>query len=95
MAQGDLPRLVVGVGRLHDEALAAVGLNRSTPITVKANGIRLAEMLDRILHPLGLGWYVGEGEIVITTAEIDAEKHAGINKLRETLPKLKRVTISW
>ncbi len=51
--------------------------------------------VDAILRPHNLGWYIGDGKIVITTAKIDSERHAGINRLRQTLPKLERVTVSW
>jgi Leucine Rich Repeat (LRR) protein len=81
--------------RIDDEALAAAQLDRSTWITAQADGVPLKETLDLILHPNGFGWYLGEGEIVITTAEIDAEKHAGINKLRQGLSRRSRVTICW
>ncbi len=73
-----------------------VPASRETPITANlGGGIRLGQLLDTILRPHDLGWYVGDGEIVVTTAEIDAERHAGINKLRVTLPKLKKVVFCW
>lgn len=81
--------------RIDAQTLAAAQVDRSPAITAKINGSQLAETLTSILRPHNMGWYVGEGEIVITTAEIDAQKHAGINKLRQTLPKLKKVQICW
>lgn len=80
---------------INEEAIAAAQLDPSMPVTANTTGLSLAETLDAVLHAHDLGWYVGDDEIVITTAEIDAERHAGINKLRGTLPKLKNVEFSW
>lgn len=81
--------------RIDEEALAAVQADRLTPITANSTPNNLATVLDSILGPLDLGWYVGEGELVISTADIVAEKHAGINKLRAVLPNLKVVEFGW
>ncbi len=81
--------------RIDAQALVAAQVDKSPTISAKINGSQLATTLTSILRPHNMGWYVGEGEIVITTAEIDAEKHAGINALRQTLPKLTKVQICW
>ncbi len=82
--------------RLDEKAVAAVNVDRLTrtpPHDPPAD--RLNAVLDAILNPLKLGWYVGDGEIVITTARIAAEKHAGVNRLRAALPSLADVDVSW
>jgi hypothetical protein len=82
--------------RLDEKAVAAVNVDRLTrtpPHDPPAD--RLNAVLDAILNPLKLGWYVGDGEIVVTTARIAAEKHAGVNRLRAALPSLTDVDVSW
>jgi hypothetical protein len=82
--------------RLDEKAIASVNVDRMTrtaPDDPPAD--RLNAVLDALLKPLKLGWYVGEGEIVVTTAQIAAEKHAGLNRLRAAAPSLADVDVSW
>ncbi len=84
--------------RLDAEAMLAAGIDPCTQFTCDPRGLRrkhLRETLDALLPPHGLGWYIGDGELVITSLEVDNEKHAGINSLRAALPKLKDVEYAW
>jgi Leucine Rich Repeat (LRR) protein len=83
---------------LDEAALAAAQIDPTTRFRSDVKSLprkQLRDLLDALLHPHGLGWYFGDGELIITTLEVDNEKHAGINKLRATLPKLKKVEYAW
>lgn len=83
---------------LDEVALADAQITPTTQFTSDVENLprkHLRDLLDAILHPHGLGWYFGDGELIITTLEVDNEKHAGINKLRAALPKLKKLEYAW
>ncbi len=83
---------------LDETALTNSQITPTTQFTSDVESLpkkQLRDLLDALLHPHGLGWYFGDGELIITTLEVDNEKHAGINKLRATLPKLKKVEYAW
>lgn len=83
---------------LDEVALADAQITPTTRFTSDVENLprkQLRDLLDALLHPHGLGWYFGDGELIITTLEVDNEKHAGINKLRAALPKLKKLEYAW
>jgi hypothetical protein len=81
--------------RLDEDALTATPVDRTTRVNTDLVRDRLHVVLGSILEPHDLGWYIGEVELVITTDQIAAEKHAGLNKLRAKVPGLKEVRHSW
>ena len=83
---------------VDEAALADAQITPTTRFTSDVENLprkQLRDLLDALLHPHGLGWYFGDGELIITTLEVDNEKHAGINKLRAALPKLKKLEYAW
>jgi len=83
--------------QIDDAALKEANLDRLVKVTYKTprNDLPLRSVLDSMLEPVGLDWYVGEGALVITTRDVVARKHAGIERLQQALPNLKEVKIDW
>lgn len=77
-----------------DEAeLARAGINQNSVFTAQADNVTLAEALDAILAPHGLGWLVGDERIVITSAAKAREMRAPIEELRGALPQLEVIDV--
>jgi hypothetical protein len=83
--------------QIDDVALKDAKIDRLIKVThkTKAGGPPLRTALHSLLEPLGLDWYVGEGALVITTRDVVARRHAGIEMLQQALPNLKEVEIDW
>jgi hypothetical protein len=81
---------------IDDAAIAAAGIPFDTlAITDAAKGITFREALRRILEPAALGFRIDNDRLVITTREEAERAHAGINNLRQKLPKLQEVKVGW
>jgi hypothetical protein len=82
--------------RVDDAAIAAAGIPFDTlAITDAAKGITFREALRRILEPAALGFRIDNDRLVITTRDEAERAHAGINNLRQKLPKLQEVKVGW
>jgi hypothetical protein len=65
------------------------------PITCTLKNVPLDIALRTILEPLGLDWYLGQNAMVITTRDIVAKRHKGVEKLQKSLPNLKQAYVDW
>lgn len=69
--------------QIDQVALASVGVDCRTPVTLAADGIPFKTMLRLVLKPLGLTWIVRDGILLITTHE--AQKNAAVQRIEEAL----------
>ncbi|HEY4309034.1 MAG TPA: hypothetical protein VGN12_06245 [Pirellulales bacterium] len=53
------------------------------------------DVIDQMLNPLGLGFRIQENRLIITTRAEGVRAHAGIDALREKLPNLQEVEVTW
>lgn len=55
------------------------------------------DCLEQILEPAGLGWYLEEGTVKITSRDRDRarERRAGYDTFRKTFPNAKLVLVDW
>jgi hypothetical protein len=81
--------------QIDDAALKEAKIDKLIPVTFKTKGVPLSAALHSLLRPHGLDWYVGKDALVITTRDVVAKKHAGIERLQKALPNLKEVGIDW
>jgi hypothetical protein len=58
--------------RVDSIALAEAGVTMQTPLTISSRRVPLRDTLPRVFGPLGLGYYVRDGLLVIGTKD-DAE----------------------
>ena len=80
--------------RIHNKGLQAARKDPLMPITQTTN-LTLRESLSMMLHPREMDWVIGNGEIIITTADVAAKSRPGIESLKKNLPKLKEVSVPW
>jgi len=80
---------------IDEPALKDAKTGRFRSVTCNIKGIRLRAALDALLDPLGLAWYVGPGDVVITTKAAYAIRHANLFRLQQALPNLKQVEVDW
>ncbi len=83
--------------QIDDVALTDAKIDRMVKVTcnIKGKGVPFGRALRSMLEPLGLDWHVGQGSLVITTREVVAIRHAGVNRLQQALPNLEKVRIDW
>jgi hypothetical protein len=65
------------------------------PITCTLKNVPLDIALHAILEPLCLDWYLGQNAMVITTRDIVAKRHKGVEKLQKSLPNLQQAYVDW
>jgi hypothetical protein len=73
---------------------AAAKSGKVTDVTCLLKDVPLSAALDKMLSPMGLGWVVERGAVVITTSDVVAKRNQEIDKLRRALPKLERVIVA-
>ena len=64
-------------------------------IDTNTKNVPLDVALHSLLDPFDLDWCVGQDGLVITTKEISAKKHQGVEKLQKALPNLKQAYVDW
>ncbi|HEY4309035.1 MAG TPA: hypothetical protein VGN12_06250 [Pirellulales bacterium] len=79
--------------RADDPELAAAGIlfySRPTALTItdRVTDAPLGETLDRFLAPLGLGYFVENGELVVSTRAAAERAHSGLGALRQRFARL-------
>jgi hypothetical protein len=70
-------------------ALKTGKLDKETPVTCNIQHLPFCVALDKLLSPLGLGWIVERGAVIITTRDAVTKKHPELRKLQQALPKLR------
>jgi beta-lactamase regulating signal transducer with metallopeptidase domain len=73
---------------------AAVKSGKVKDVTCLMKDVPLSAALDKMLSPMGLGWVVERGAVVITTSDIVAKTHQEIDKLRQALPKVEQFIVA-
>jgi hypothetical protein len=87
--------------RIDKPALEAARIRSDTSVTFNSNAVwpsrqgPLAEGLDLLLDPLGLGWKIGPDGLVVTSKDALAASRVELSKLRQALPGLKKVYVDW
>jgi len=88
--------------RIDKPALEAARISSDTPVTFQTSasspdqpGGPLAEELDLLLDPHGLGWKIGPDGLLVTSKDALAASRVELSKLRQTLPGLKKVYVDW
>ena len=80
--------------RFDNPALEAAGIRRDVPLTYTTPPqITLGEALDNLLAPAGLGWYLADGAIVVSSRKSALAKRAHVEALRQALPNLRSLQV--
>ena len=80
--------------RIDPSALKTAGIDPAVPMTYKTPPqIRLEDALGAMLAPVGLGWYLNQGQIVVTSQDVGQAKRAHVEALRRALPKLQSLQV--
>jgi hypothetical protein len=68
---------------------------RDRPFTLTKQRILVAQVLDRLLEPVGLSYVLEDGGIKITSKQAGEERRAGLRAATEAFPHAKSIDVDW
>ncbi|MGA2796417.1 MAG: hypothetical protein ABSE63_02440 [Thermoguttaceae bacterium] len=81
--------------QIDKAALKDAKIDTKIPVTCTIKGVPLGVALHSMLESLGLDWLIGQDSLIITTRDIVAKRHKGVEKLQKSLPTLKQAYVDW
>ena len=68
---------------------------RDRPFTLAKQRITVAQVLDRLLEPVGLSYVLEDGGIKITSKQAGEDGRAGFRAATETFPNAESIEVDW